>query len=553
MNQTTPPVFRGPARDQQVIAEIELALQADLPRAIELAQAALTQGLEHPKILNLVAYQLEEEGRYPEAMRLLDRAVALDPTDVLTWNAVGLCLIKQNRWHASVAAFEHALALYPDFAQAHFNLGSALEHLGDHEGAREQYTYAAEMFPTYADPLGGLASLAARAGDWTTVRDFASRSLALQPFQPAAISALASADLNAKDFQAAEQKLRDLISYPGLGRLDKPAVHCLLGDALDSLDRPDEAFAEFLAGKAEFRALYQQQFEGPGVESQLDLAQRLIRYFETTASEAWSAPAPREDGEAWPPRGHAFLVGFPRSGTTLLENVLASHTDVLAIDERVTLRDFEDIYLADEAALGRLASIASTEAADRRAAYWDRVRSFKLIPDDKVVVDKMPLYTVKLPIISKLFPGVKVLFAQRDPRDVVLSCFRRPFQVNAGMYQFTTLEGAARYYDAVMALAEVYRRTLPLDVHVIRYEKLVLDFEGETRAICDFLGVHWSETLADFAETARSRQIRTPSAAQVRLGLYTTGAGQWRRYERHLEPILPILQPWIERFGYADD
>ena len=171
-------------------------------------------------------------------------------------------------------------------------------------------------------------------------------------------------------------------------------------------------------------------------------------------------------------------------------------------------------------------------------------------PDGKVVVDKMPLYSTKLPLISKLFPGAKVLFAQRDPRDVVLSCFRRPFQINAGMYQFVTLEGAARYYDAVMRLAEVYRQKLPLDVYDIRYEKLVSDFEGETRAVCDFLGVEWNPGLHNFAQTARDRQIRTPSAAQVRGGLFTTGAGHWRRYAAHLEPIMPILQPWIERFGY---
>jgi hypothetical protein len=176
-----------------------------------------------------------------------------------------------------------------------------------------------------------------------------------------------------------------------------------------------------------------------------------------------------------------------------------------------------------------------------------------MAPDGKVVVDKMPLYTTKLPVIFKLFPGVKVLFALRDPRDVVFSCFRRPFQINSGMYQFVTLDGAARFYDAVMSLMEVYKQVLPLDVHTIRYESFVSDFEGEARAVCEFLGVDWSESLHDFAAVARERRIRTPSAAQVRAGLYSTGAGQWRRYAKHLEPILPILQPWVERFGYDLD
>lgn len=533
-----------------MLAEIEVASATDLPRAIMLAEAALARGLEHPNVLTLVAFQYEEEGRYPEAMRLLDRAAGLDPTNVMVWNSVGLCLGKQGRHRAAVSAFEHALALNPGYPQAYNNLGMSLQYLGDFEGAREQFEIAVRLFPDYADPLAGLASLAVRNGDWPAAREFAARSLALQPFQPAAISAIAQDDLNAKRFEEAARDLRALVDHPDLDRFDRPAMHCLLGDALDGLDRPDEAFAEYLAGKAGFRAVHRDHYELSGIESQLELTERLITYFENASEQAWSAPAPYLDQEAKPAKGHAFLVGFPRSGTTLLENVLASHPDVLAMDERSTLRDIEPRYLTNVATLDRLASVSGEEAAQQRAEYWALIRTFNMVPDGKTVVDKMPLYTVKLPIITKLFPGAKVLFALRDPRDVVLSCFRRPFQINSGMYQFVTLEGSARYYDAVMRLAEVYRRKLPLDLHVIRYENLVVDFENETRAVCEFLDIDWRASLHDFAANAAERQIRTPSAAQVRAGLYATGAGQWRRYERHLEPIMPILEPWIKHFGY---
>jgi hypothetical protein len=249
----------------------------------------------------------------------------------------------------------------------------------------------------------------------------------------------------------------------------------------------------------------------------------------------------------------SFLVGFPRSGTTLLENVIASHPDVMAMDERATLYNIEPHYVASAATLDHLGALGMAEAAKRRAEYWAEIRGFGLVPDGKLVLDKMPLYTTKLPLIFKLFPGAKILFALRDPRDVVFSCFRRAFQVNAGMYQFVTLEGAALYYDAVMRLAEVYRGKMSLDLHDIRYERLVEDFEGETRAVCEFLDIDWRESLYDFASVARERRIRTPSAAQVRGGLYSGGEGQWRRYAKHLEPILPILRPWVERFGYDAD
>jgi len=122
--------------------------------------------------------------------------------------------------------------------------------------------------------------------------------------------------------------------------------------------------------------------------------------------------------------------------------------------------------------------------------------------------------------------------------------------MNPGMYQFVTLEGAARFYDQVMALAGQYRRLAPDRVHAVRYEELVADFEGECRRLCDFVGLDWSPSLNDFARTARLRQIRTPSAPQIRKGLYTSAVGQWRRYERQLAPVLPILAPWVAAFGY---
>ena len=549
VNQMTPPRTANAAQAQQILDEIELALRSDLNRATDLAQTALARGLESARVLSLVAMRLEEEGHYPEAMRLLDRAAGLDPADASVWNLVGLCLVKQNKRRAAVAAFEHALALDPLFAQPYYNLGTTWEYLGSYEDAHEQFERAVKLFPDYADPLAGLATLAVRNGDWVAARDYAERSLALQPFQPAATAALASADLNDRKFEDAEKRLREIVDEPGVDRFDRPSIQSQIGDALDGQGRIDEAFAAYLEAKAGYRAAHRHNFEDTGAESQLDFANRLRAYFEVAPAEPWSAPAPRGAAEAWPARTLSFLVGFPRSGTTLLENVFASHPDVLAIDERATLLNIEGRYLASADTLNHLGALSEDEAAQQRAEYWRVIRGFKMVPDDKVIVDKMPLYTKKLPLISKLFPGVKILFAVRDPRDVVFSCFRRAFQMNAGMYQFVTLESAALYYDAVMRLAELYRAKLPLDLHEVRYERLVTDFEGETRAACAFLGIDWSSSLNDFAAIARTRQIRTPSAAQVRGGLYS-GAGQWRPYEKHLEPIMPILRPWIERFGY---
>jgi hypothetical protein len=159
---------------------------------------------------------------------------------------------------------------------------------------------------------------------------------------------------------------------------------------------------------------------------------------------------------------------------------------------------------------------------------------------------------MKLPLIARLFPDAKIIFALRDPRDVVLSCYRQRFQMNASMYELLTLEGAARFYDGVMRLGLICRERLPLAFHTHRYEDLVADFDGASEAVCRFIGVPWSAGMREFAATLGERASATPSAPQVARGLYSEGVGQWRRFEDDLEPIMSTLAPWITLFGYAE-
>ena len=164
------------------------------------------------------------------------------------------------------------------------------------------------------------------------------------------------------------------------------------------------------------------------------------------------------------------------------------------------------------------------------------VRGFGVEPRGRVLIDKFPLSSVQLPVVAKLFPNARVLFARRNPRDVVLSCFRRRFGMNASMYQLLTLEGAAAYYDAVMRLSELYRDRLPLPQHLVRYESLVEAFEATARAACDFLGLEWDPGLFDFATRPSTRSITTPapprspaaSTARARASGAATGS-RWRR------------------------
>jgi hypothetical protein len=246
-----------------------------------------------------------------------------------------------------------------------------------------------------------------------------------------------------------------------------------------------------------------------------------------------------------------FLVGFPRAGTTLLGQILAAHSRVVTIVERpllgVALREF----IQSPEGLARLAALPPAEIERHRRQFWRNVEILGVPVQGKVLVEQTPLNTLHLPLVAKLFPEAKVVFALRDPRDVVLSCFRRLFVINDYVYEFLTLEGTAHFYAETMELASRFREGLPLSVADVRNEDLVADFEGRTRTLCDFLGLTYEDSMRSFAGAAAARQIATPSAVQVLKGISREGIGHWRNYQGQLEPILPILAPWVQGFGYV--
>ena len=165
-------------------------------------------------------------------------------------------------------------------------------------------------------------------------------------------------------------------------------------------------------------------------------------------------------------------------------------------------------------------------------------------------IDKHPLNTFKLPLIARLFPDARILFARRDPRDVVLSCYRRRFAMSAPAYQLLTLPGAAGYYDAAMQIAERMGPAMGGRTQVLRHEALVTDFDDTVRAACEFLDLPWTQDTRAFADRVKDRGVATPSGAQLAGGLSAEGIGAWRRYSLQLAPALPRLAPWVERFGY---
>jgi tetratricopeptide (TPR) repeat protein len=537
---------------QTSIDAVKAAVAAnDLPRAIGLAGAAIRDGAQDPLVFNVAAHGLQMQRRYAEAMDLLIRAARIAPGDPYIIIGIGQIHSQQGRWSEAEAAFRGALAIDPTLVAAHHGLGLVLEMKEDRQSARGHFEEAARLAPDFPDPLGSLALQALHRKEHEEARALAERALALDPLQTAASIALANLDFEAGELDAAEARTRALLDNGGLPPLHESSLFRLLGDILDAARRPLEAFEAYDKGNRLFRRIYQPQVEASGLEQGVEFAARMKREFDARPELDWTAPPARRAADE--PAGHVFMTGFFRSGTTLLEQILASHPDMRTMEEITILDDVAWQFFKAPEGLDRLAGVSADTAAELRAEYWRRIRAMGRDPGAGVFVDKLPLASLWTPFIAKIFPDARILWVRRDPRDVVLSCFRHRFQPGALRNDFTDIERGARLYAGIMDLFESYRARLPINLHVIRHEELVEDFDAQVRAICDFIGVPWREEMRDFTETAKGRTIRTPSARQVVRGLNAEGVARWRPYAPALAPILPILRPWVERFGYAAD
>jgi len=339
-----------------------------------------------------------------------------------------------------------------------------------------------------------------------------------------------------RDGDAAEAKRLLSLESPDV---DPIRWHRLMAKILDSLGDTGNAFAEAAAMNRSVN-----DFEG-WVRRGSEYRQR-VRALADTVTPEWTAklqPLPRSER-----RSPAFLVGFPRSGTTLLDTFLMGHPDTQVVEERHMLGAAETV-LGNVAQLP-LRSVEQLEQA--RSAYFAELDRHIDRDFPGLVVDKLPLNMLGLSVIYSLFPDARIIFAQRHPCDAVLSGFMQSFTLNDAMACFLTIDGAADLYDTAMTLFTRSREALPLSAFTLVYEELVADPAAALGPLIDFLGLEWRSELLDHRATAEARgAIITPSYDQVVRPLDKAPSGRWRRYETQLEPVLPVLLPWAERLGYG--
>ncbi len=487
-------VLRGMAGDAEAARELLL-------RANELRPGS-------PRLLNSLAMACMETGDLPAAERWLRGCLKRVPGFAPAWYTLALTKEQQRDLHAAVSCYERTLALDPGFADAWSNLAQIRERLNQLQLAGEA----------------------------------AGRALALDPANVVARLTAAQVDGRLGRHQSARERLESMIEDGTLGTTNEAIVRSRLADSLDALDLPDEAFAQYAAANRIQARTAEAAYQIDAGPYSLDAVRRLATAIDRLADHAVGTPEPETEGPF-------FLLGFPRSGTTLLDRMLSAHPAVESIEEQETLADAQRDFVLAHGGLDRLRHI--TEAV--RSGYVDAYR--RRVADagagrSPVVLDKLPLHSIFLPVISAVFPDARVIFVIRDPRDVCLSCFMQRFELNTAMAHFLDLELTAEYYVAVMELALDSLDRLPIRHLRVRYEDLVTDPAPNLRDLIGFMGLDWDPAVLDYRSRIEGSKIDTPSYRQVSRPLYRSSIGRWRRYEEQLEPIRETLAPLVSRLGY---
>jgi tetratricopeptide (TPR) repeat protein len=578
-------VLAAPAAARHLEPLIERARDAFARGALEEAERLALDILElapgHFRALALL-YELRKESRPQAAEVLLKRLVALDPDDVAATQELALLLIRKGDYDAAEVHARNSVRIAPQHPQSHNLLGMVLaasyrEPLAEYHyrraleladrrdpvvlanlatvvlaagrvaEARSLYQESTTLGPQILDTCLGWARLEEADGDFTAAADLIARAEQLDPGN-SRVALLRAAVLRRTG--ARDEALKVLLSirqasdHQGLDHTELLEI----GRLLDGMNRYDDAWPAFVEGKRMLR-------QTTGLAFQADIANDLSNRLQNFFRRALLNNLPRA-GLMRDCAQPIFILGFVRSGTTLAEQILTAHPRIAPGNELLLIAEISQMLprlfnspLSYPEALAELWMVEQREGLDDlRDHYLRRVRQYGIMePNAPWFTDKAPLNSTHLGLIALLFPQSPVIHLIRHPLDVVLSTFSH--ELLAGYYHAFDLESAARYFVMIADLIEHYRRQMDIRYLPIKYEDIVDDLEGSVRRMLEFIGEPFDPRCVNFHESRR--YAHTPSYAQVKDKLYDRSRYRYRHYLRHLQPVIPILEPVINRLGYT--
>jgi tetratricopeptide (TPR) repeat protein len=488
---------------------------------------------------------------YPQYFKIMEQASRQDPANSAILLDMGAAHGMRYDYAAAERCFAKAVRIAPNKSDALVMAGTQCRAFDRYEMARHYFEQAIKEPKVSPDTCVKLAEIYERFRLLEQATDLVDRALHLNPACALASLVRARLDRLSGAPVEAERRLRPLLAQSGRDTWSTRIRGWYeLGMTLDAQGRYDEAMAAFLEAKTMIL---------PNAAPQI-AAQKLVHARLKVVAEKLNAEMMarwRAQGAALdPPCRLALLCGHPRSGTTLLEQVLDSHPEFISAEETmIFLRESFGSLLRglppETQMLDALEAASTASLRQARQNYTQCMSRFLGHPlNDRILIDKNPSLTGLAPGFARVFPEAKLLVALRDPRDVCLSCFMQPLPLGQGSSTFLTLEGTVQEYVSVMGLWRAAAPCLEGCFLEIRYEDLVADLERVARRALAFLGVGWDPRVLSFDQHARQKLVRSPTYAAVAKPISRGAIGRWRHYQNYLEPWLEILAPLATAFGY---
>ncbi len=462
--------------------------------------------------------------RFVDAVSAFNRGLMLRPASGSGRSGMAVALCGLNRFEEALAFHQTALELEPGNLKFHRDLADTLTANNDIQGARRCLERALEIGPGDLPTLIAAGNLFSRGGDFVKASACFRKALEIDPSEPSAYRALAG--ITAESASPEIAKLLALLGRPDLSENERIMAGFGLGKLLDAADQFDDAFKWYQDANSRFRAQCaadNARFDQDETNRKVDqaISHFSAAFFESRRSWGEASDAP------------VFIVGMPRSGTTLTEQIIASHPLAFGAGELTQMSTFSaSLNAAGAPADWRAEKIA--ELAKSHLAYLQSLGGTALR-----IVDKMPGNVMSLGLVATLFPNARIIFCQRDSRDTCLSCYFQFFGKRNLLFSYDLIDCATQYLEQQRLTAH-WLKVLPLRMMTMQYEELVADLEGQSRRLIDFLGLEWDPACLDFHKT--ERPIATASVWQVRQPIYNSSVGRWRHYEKHLGPLLEALK-----------
>jgi tetratricopeptide (TPR) repeat protein len=501
---------------EQVHTLIALYGQGQLQEALILGEELLAINPSAVTVLSILGAVNAAMGRKEEAVLSCSKAVQIKPNYAEGYNNLGNALSDLGMLDTAVSSYCKALQIKPDFAEALNNLGNAYNVLGKLNEAVASYERALQLIPDYAVAHNNLGSALQGLGMLDEAVASYNKAILINPDYTEAHSNLSKFVKYEEGNQQLAQLL-ELLKQSNLSIGDQISLNFTLGKAYDDMRNYDQAFSHIRTGNSLLNNEIQYD-----ITKDEGLFSKIKSTFQDEISPVKTA-ALVDDAVSQRP---VFILGMPRSGTTLVEQILASHSEVFGGGELELLNNgLQNIDWPTS-------TIEQSKVLQLKEDYLSGLS--KLGTTERFITDKMPLNFRWIGFILSAFPEAKIIHVKRDAMAICWSIFKQNFSQKGNSYAYD-LENIAQYYQLYCDLMEFWNNKFPTRIYNLCYENLIEDQENETRNLLEYVGLDWEEQCLEFHKTKRA--ISTASSLQVRQKLYKGSSEQWRNYEKHLAPL----------------